>query len=243
VGAVFSDTTVVRLADSPLLQFVEWRGVNVRAAREVSAPWAQPIVEAGGGPLLVAGETGGRRIAMLTFDLRDSDLPLRIAFPVLMANITAWLSPGQALEFSGSLQPGEPAALSPGAGDSAVLVRKPGGEERVLTIEEEQTLLFEETDEPGIYSVIARQGDGDRLAGSFAVNLFAPEESAIAPAPALQLGQRTVDAPQAGDIGRREFWPWLAVLALAVLMVEWWVHFQGARLPNFKEAAQRIRYK
>jgi hypothetical protein len=243
VGAVFSDTNVVRLADSPLLQFVEWRGVNVRAAHAVSAPWAQPVVEAAGGPLLLAGETGGRRVAILTFDLHDSDLPLRVAFPVLMANIVTWLSPGQALDFSGSLQPGQPAALSPGAGASAVLVQKPDGEQRVLTVEEAQTLLFEETDQPGIYTVLVRESAGqeaDRLAGRFAVNLFAPEESDIAPAPALQLGQRTVDAPQAGDVGRREFWPWLAALALIILIVEWWVHFQGPRLPDLKQLAQRI---
>ncbi len=235
-GAVFSDTNVIRLADSALLQFVEWRGVNVRVAREVSAPWAEPIVQAEGGPLLLAGESGGRRVVILTFDLHDSDLPLRIAFPVLMANITAWLSPGQALEFTGSLRPGEPAALSPGAGAGAILVQKPDGELWTATVEEEQTILFDETGRQGVYTVTVRESGGDRVAGRFAVNLFAPEESAIAPAATLQLGQRTVDAPGSeatpGNVGRREFWPWLATLALIVLIVEWWVHYRGPHLPR-----------
>ncbi len=232
VGQPFSATTAIRLADSPLLQFVEWRGVNVRQARQISAPWAQAVVQAEGGPLLLAGEQGGRRIAVLTFDLRDSDLPLRVAFPVLMANITAWLSPGQVVDFSGSLQPGQPAALSPEAGATALLVDTPSGEQRILTVEEEHALIFEETHQPGIYTVTARRQSGDRLAGRFAVNLFAPQESAIAPAATVQIGRRDISAPQAGDIGRREFWPWLAALALLVLLLEWWVHFRGPRLPR-----------
>ena len=81
-----------------------------------------------------------------------------------------------------------------------------------------------------------RESGGDRVAGRFAVNLFAPEESAIAPASTLQLGQRTVDAPGSeatpGNVGRREFWPWLATLALIVLIVEWWVHYRGPHLPR-----------
>lgn len=240
VGALYSDTTVIRLADSPLLQFVEWRGVNVRAARDVSAPWAQPVIQAAGGPLLLAGETAGRRVVILTFDLHDSDLPLRIAFPVLMANITSWLSPGQALAFSGSLAPGRPAALSPAAGASALLVQKPDGEQRILTADEEQTILFEETDQLGIYTVIAREGAGDRIAGRFAVNLFAPQESSIAPAATLSLVQRGEEAAAAGDVGRRELWPWLAALALLILGLEWWVHFRGPRLPDLKSAARGL---
>lgn len=240
VGAVYSDTTVTRLADSPLLQFVEWRGVNVRAAREISAPWAQPVIQGGGGPLLLAGESGGRRVVILAFDLHDSDLPLRIAFPVLMANITSWLSPGQALAFSGSLAPGRPAALSPAAGASALLVQKPDGEQRILTADEEQTILFEETDQLGIYTVTARESAGDRIAGRFAVNLFAPQESSIAPASTLPLTQRGEEAASAGDVGRRELWPWLAGLALLILGLEWWVHFRGTRLPDLKTAVQRL---
>lgn len=240
-GAVFSDTAVTRLADSPLLQFIEWRGVNVREARNISAPWAQPVIEAAGGPLLLAGETGGRRVVIITFDLHDSDLPLRIAFPVLMANITSWLSPGQVLAFSGSLAPGQPAALSPAAGASAMLVDKPDGERRILTVDEEQRILFEETDQLGLYAVTAREQGGDRLAGRFAVNLFAPQESGIAPATTLSIGQRSEDAAQRGDVGRRELWPWLAALALLILIVEWWIHYQGARLPDVRSAARGLR--
>jgi hypothetical protein len=37
-------------------------------------------------------DAGGQRIAALSFDVADSDLPLRVAFPLLMANTIHWLA-------------------------------------------------------------------------------------------------------------------------------------------------------
>lgn len=234
VTGVFSDTVAVRLADSPLLAYVDWRNVRIRQARQVSTSWAQPIVQAEGGPLLLIGERGGYRIAIITFDLRDSDLPLQIAFPILMANITDWLSPGRAFQTSASLRPGDPVPLAPGAGATAVSVQKPNGEIwRALAGEGE--LIFTETGEPGLYTVLLRESSGDRPAGTFAVNLFSLAESDITPQTAVRIGQTTVETAVAADVGQRELWPWLAALAIIILIAEWWVHHRGTQLPGFKK--------
>jgi len=232
VGSVFSDTVAVRLADSPLLQFVDWRDVHIRQAKAVEASWARPLVEASGGPLLLTGEQNGQRLALLTFDLRDSDLPLQIAFPILMANITGWLSPGRAFDAPTGLQPGDPVEISPAASTTAVLVEKPDGRTWSATVGEEAA-LFPETDQLGLYRVSLRDETGTRPAGSFAVNLFSPAESAIRPAEALQIGQVSADTTPAGNVGQREWWPWLLLLGLLILMVEWWVQHRGPQLPKF----------
>ena len=52
VGGVITgtqQTAAIRLATSPLLQFVDWTGVNIRQMRSIEADWAQPLVEAEGG--------------------------------------------------------------------------------------------------------------------------------------------------------------------------------------------------
>ena len=231
VTGTFSNTTVTGLANSPLLQFVDWSGVHIQQAQSVSAPWAQAIVSAAGGPLLLAGERGGQRIAILTFQLQASDLPLQIAFPVLMANITSWLSPGRAFDIPASLQSGDPVSITPGASTTSVLVDKPDGTTWSAEVGEEQ-IIFSETDQPGLYTVRLRDAAGDVPAGQFAVNLFAPAESAIRPAPVIRLGQQELAQDNQADIGQRELWPWLLALAILVLVVEWWVHFRGVRLPR-----------
>lgn len=231
VTGLFSDTVAIRLADSPLLQFVDWRDVHIRQAKQVYAPWARPLVEAEGGPLILTGEQNGQRIALFTFDLRDSDLPLQIAFPILMANITDWLNPGRAFDAPTGLQPGDPVSISPGATTTAVLVEKPDGSMWTAEVGEE-ALIFPETEQLGLYHVSLRDSEGTRAAGSFAVNLFSPAESAIAPAESIAIGQTAVEPEAEGDVGQLELWPWLLLIAFLVLAVEWWVHHRGARLPK-----------
>lgn len=244
VTGVFSNTSITRLADSPLLQFVDWSNVHVRRSQSVSAPWAQPLVSSEGGPLLLTGERGGHRIAIITFRLQDSDLPLQIAFPVLMANITGWLNPGRAFDAPTGLTPGTPVNITPGAGTTHVLVEKP--DETVWLAEVgEEAVIFAETHQPGLYQVSLRDSNGDQPAGSFAINLFSTAESTIGPAPAIILGQTAVETADEGDVGQRELWPWLAALAFIVLLVEWWVYHRGTRLPRpsrrtIQNARQRL---
>jgi len=233
VTGTFSDTVAVRLADSPLLQFVDWRNVNIREAKNVAAPWAETLVEGEGGPLLLAGERNGRRIAILPFSLNDSDLPLQIAFPILMANITDWLNPGRVFDTPTGLQPGDPVTIVPGASSTAVLIAKPDGTTWTADVGEEP-IFFTETGQLGLYQVTLRDDNGDRPAGSFAVNLFNPAESRIAPQESVQVGQVSVDTAVEENIGQRELWPWLAAAALLILLAEWWVHFRGVRRPNLK---------
>lgn len=232
ISGIFSETTVTGLTDSPLMQFVDWGDVSVRRAKSIAAPWAQPVLSATGGGLILSGERNGFRIVVMTFDLHDSDLPLRIAFPVLMANITNWLSPGRAFDVPTGLQLSDPVSLSPAAGTTVILVDKPDQERWTADVGEEE-IIFSETDQLGLYTVRLRDSEGDRPAGSFAVNLFSPIESHIEPVPAIQLGQiQPESAEEAGNIGQREFWPWLAALAFLILVVEWWVHHRGTRLPK-----------
>jgi Ca-activated chloride channel family protein len=233
VTGLFSNTVAVRLADTPLLQFVDWSNVHVRQAKVVSAAWAQPLVTAEGGPLIMVGERDGRRIALFTFDLRDSDLPLQIAFPILMANITDWLSPGRAFDTPNGLPPGAPVTISPGASTTAVSVLKPGGTTWTADVTE-TAIVFAETDELGLYQVSWRDNGGERPAGSFAVNLFSPEEAEIQPTTTVQIGQSTVTSTAEADIGQRELWPWLLAIAFFILFIEWWVHHRGTRLPIIK---------
>lgn len=233
VGEVITgtqQTAAVRLVNSPLLQFVDWGGVNIRQMRQIQAPWAETLVEAAAGPLILAGERDGHRIAILAFDLRDSDLPLQITFPILMANLTNWLSPGRVFDVPNSLQPGDVVSLSPPAGVTGVEITRPDG--TVWAAEfGEGGLLFTDTGQSGLYSVAIIDETGVRPAGQFAINLFALEESTIEPAEAVLVGATEIQSGTDDDVGQREFWLWLAAAAVLVLLIEWWIFHQGTRWP------------
>ncbi|MBV9358398.1 MAG: VWA domain-containing protein, partial [Chloroflexi bacterium] len=82
-------------AGSPLLANVALDTIHINRTRQLELPsWADAIVETPDTPLLLAGERQGQRVAMLGFDLHQSDLPLQPAFPVLVQNLLDWLVPG-----------------------------------------------------------------------------------------------------------------------------------------------------
>jgi len=77
--------------DHPLTRQLDLGDVNISAARRLTLA-AGDVAVAGsfGVPLLIARERPGLRIAATSFDPRKSDLPMRPAFPLLIANALAW---------------------------------------------------------------------------------------------------------------------------------------------------------
>jgi Ca-activated chloride channel family protein len=225
---VFTDTAVVRVAEDPILRYVDLEDVQIRQAWAVDPPpGARVLVEAEGGPLLFVAERPEGRLAVLTFDLHDSDLPLRVAFPILTANLTGWLLPQSGVGPGASVQPGDVVPIQPAPEAEEILVTAPDGEGHALPIGE--TLpVFAATDRVGVYQVAQFDSDGALLRlEPLAVNLFDPAESDIASRDTVWVGRAEVSVATAEGEGRREFWPWLAGAALAVLGAEWWAYQVG----------------
>jgi Ca-activated chloride channel homolog len=76
--------------DHPLLTDVDLTGLNVATARTFDAPDLTALATGPSGPLLLAGRSGEVPLVVLPFELGASDLPLRPAWPVLMANAVTW---------------------------------------------------------------------------------------------------------------------------------------------------------
>ncbi len=237
VSSSFTNTQVIRLADSPLLEDVNWGSVNVSEARVVEAGGLETIIEAQGGPLLLAGEIDNRRVGLFTFDLRHSDLPLQIAFPVIMANIIGWLDPGGAVSGNSAYETGSAVVLVPNPRAEAITVEMPNGELREHAgLVADEPLIFSTTGEPGVYTVNHIDEAGEVIAtDKFAVNFSDPEESRIQPQPSIRIGQTEVTGSESGATGRYEIWPWLLIAGLMFLFIEWWVAYsRRQKQPSLK---------
>jgi hypothetical protein len=93
--------------DHPLLRQIDLGDVNIAEARRLTlGPGDVAVAASFGLPIVVARERPGLRVAALSFDPRRSDLPMRAAFPLLIANALAWTG--------GSASDGAPAAVATG---------------------------------------------------------------------------------------------------------------------------------
>lgn len=142
-----------------------------------------------GGPFLLAARTPGWRGVVITPPLLASDLPLRVAFPVLLYNALGWLSPGGEQGAALTLKAGEPLTLPALPGDQ-VQIKRPSGEvERaeVQTAGSDGAWLFTDTRQLGLTTLTRSRPGSEDLTLTFASSLVDREESSILPVAALEL--------------------------------------------------------
>jgi hypothetical protein len=220
------DSPIPRVADptDPLVAHIGLREVGVLEASRVALPsWARAVlvgdVDGETVPLLFIGQIGGRRIAVLTFDLRRSDLPLQVAFPLLFANLTDWLLPAQGTGIPEQVRPGAPVALAVPPQVEAVSLRKPSGD-TVRLAPSGGRAVFADTNELGVYEL----SWGEERA-RFVVSLLSARESDVLPAAELAVGSgETESRGELSMRARREWWRTVAYGGLVLLVVEWAVY-------------------
>ncbi len=201
--------------DHPILRFVDLSAVLVDKALKVKpASWAQTIADAKDTPLIVAGERAGKRWLFVGFNLLDSDFPLRVGFPIFVANALRWSVGGQRWEQGFTVKAGSIVSLT--VPDQKVSLRHPDGRTESIKATE-HLLTLRATEQVGVYEL--RSGN---LRVNFAVNLLNADESDIAPKQTITLGAHTVVA-QTPKVTWRDFWWLFILLALFVLAIEWFV--------------------
>lgn len=208
-------------ATHPLLRYVSFDQVLVARSLAPLAgppPWATPILETPRAPLILAGERGRQRIVWVGFDPLESNWPLRVSFPIFIANAVEWLDPARAQTAQLLIKAGEPLRLALNQPLQQAEIILPDGQKRTLTVEPNATeLVFGETVRRGVYRI--RLGTNSV---SFCVNVLDAAESNILPRDELKFGEYARVAATTLQRTNYEFWRTLAAAGLCVLLFEWW---------------------
>jgi hypothetical protein len=224
--------------DHALLAFLALRDVNVASARPlVPAPGDEVIASDPRGALLTTGarlapgaEDAARFVA-LGFDVRESDLPLRIAWPILVLNALSYLVPDDLAVLEGA-RTGRPFRLRAAEGAALSLrLRGPGrdgaGHAGELGGAVRDGAVTFELDRAGVYDAVGDETSDDEPRVIVA-NLFDRAESSLERETledARPIDDGAIDA--AGSTRPREdegAWPLHVMLvsaALALLVLEW----------------------
>jgi len=203
---------------NPLLTAIDPAAFQLGRQVTLQPPdWAVPVVWTDDGPAVLEGAVDGRRVVVLAFDPRASNLPRLRAFPLLLANALDRLGWG---DREGTVQAGQAVRLPPNA--SGQVVNGPAGAERVPAGVD----AYADTERVGRYTVAS--GDPKTGAASpdaaplaeFRVSLLAPAKSDIRPR------AQTMPAPTGSPDPRPA--PALALAGLLLLgavalsTAEWW---------------------
>jgi hypothetical protein len=211
----------------PVNSYINYAGVNFDQRKVLKvAGWLKPVVSDSAGGLIWAGENNGKRTVLMGFDLAKTDLPIRMEFPILMANCVAWLaqsggissSPGAASGQDIAVRTGQPLRFQSAA--RQISIRLPDGTPVQWEVRD-GLATFENTEHVGVYT--ARE-TGDQ----FTASLLSGLESDTRPRDSLSGIQGEIESSAETYKSEREIWPWVLCAALIVLTIEWLVYLRRA---------------
>ncbi|HEY0132968.1 MAG TPA: VWA domain-containing protein [Nannocystis sp.] len=227
----------------PLLDGVVLKDVNLgRASKLAALPGDQVLVRSLGDPVALvrreAGQddsTGARTIVAFGFDPRQSDLPLRTAFPNLVANFVAFFEqsrPGFVASVPiGAARPlavAELGLVPEGLGNVEVAGPEPADPTRAddlpgIRVPVDRGVFRLRAQEPGIYRVRALDGPDAGAVVLLAVNQASAAASDLHDRLAAELPSEALagDPPTPLPVGEGPLWTLLLLAAAGLIALEW----------------------
>ena len=220
---------IVDAALHPVNRAVNYGNVYVRQA--IKAQWpvhALTLLEGDQGPLITSYGRGRLNVITVAFDLAQTDWPLRISFPLFLANSVHFLAATAFQQSGGARKVGRPIIFPTGPTQSVVELTAPGGGSPAkIKLDPARRARFTDTWRAGLYR--ARFADEERPV-TYAVNVVSPNESDNAAREELRFGSQQVRAQSSSAITSRPVWRWFVLAALAIILLEWYVYHRKTYL-------------
>jgi len=225
----------------PIVRWTALDDVNVsRGHKLVPGPGDKVVGQSDvGGAILVTGQRAGFKFVAMGFDARDSDLPLRVAWPLLLLNSINFFTDEDS-QYISSFRTGDVWRVPVVTQTGQARLKVPGAKDPVLVpVHEGRAVYLGER--AGFYELTGAEGAPDPPGGaptekaspppgpaavatttSFAANLLDAEESSIEPAKELVIDGKKAGTISGFQIGvRREIWIYLLLAAILLTAIEW----------------------
>ena len=205
----------LRAEEHDLMRGVNLRGVYIENVEHVEPKAAGKVVAEGrGGPLIVVSETDKRQV-YVAFSPLDSDFPLTVGFPIFVANALDYLA-GTVSGDTFAILAGQQFQVPAESSEKAVLRRPDGTSVEVEPLQ--GRYIVRGVDQVGEYTL-----DAPEKKVSVHAQMRDDHESSVNAQEFVAIKKNKVAAVK--DLRRyADFWRPLALLALLVLGVEWWMY-------------------
>ncbi len=212
---------------SPLVRHVSLGDINIGKAHKLAGDEHDKKVGSSfKGTLLLAGRRHGTKFVALGFDLRESDLPLRIAWPLLLLNAINEFTEEDSTYLS-SFRTGTVWRIPASSSSKTAWLKTPAGHTVRVPVKDGRAVFLGQ--HAGFYTLMAADpavaGGQPSEQSMFAANLIDPQESHIAPQAELTVGDKQAGALAGFVIGvRREIWVYLLLGVLVITVIEWFTY-------------------
>lgn len=219
-GALLDAPYVADQGDSLLLQHVDLGDVAFAGSREIELHTDAEILahNPSGDPLLFTVRRNEGNALVMNLALEQGDLPLRTAFPVLIANALTWLTDA-AGELQDTYQLGEFVELPTNELPATVLLRSPSGREQLQEMRKGGPLIGP-LDECGVWQIEVGSPSGNTATTlKLACNLSDANESNLL----VEKVDRTKSA-SLSSTGLHSLWMYVVLATVCLSLTEWFLY-------------------
>lgn len=207
---------VVSAEEHTLTEYLDHLSFGVSNVNALKKPeWGESFLRVGDACVGFIGKKDAQTICVLGFDFHNSDLPLKMEFPILIYNIVNECT-ASGLIGDTVVRAGDTVSINGKLNVKLPVVTKPDGSEQELG---DYRLNYTDTLQLGVYTVEQRQDDA-MVVRSFAVN-FPTSESVITQAPSAMVTAEDADTVKTTVGGMMNLRNLVILIALALLGVEW----------------------
>lgn len=219
--------TYVASRENEITRYLEDFTFGVDSYKKIKKPsWGEGFLYGGEDCVGFGGNVSGRYVAVLAFDIHNSDLPLKAEFPVLIYNLvnrcietgiarTSINKVGDAIELAGT------------ANAERVSVSDPQGRETAIFTGKETRAAYQ-MEFAGLYQLkrITEKGEDTQTIGA---NFPTASESRLREEGVTAAGEEKDQTKKNGmesNMGGQSMKNWLILLTLVILLAEWMVYIK-----------------
>lgn len=207
---------MVSAANHTLTEYLDELSFGVSNVYALEKPdWGETFLEVGDTCVGFIGKKDNQTICVIGFDFHNSDLPLKMEFPILVYNIVNECT-SSGLVGETVVSAGDTVSINGKLNVKLPKVTKPDGSETELT---DYRMNYTDTYQLGVYLVEQHQGNA-RVERAFAVN-FPSSESVITQAPSAMVTEENADTVKTTVNGMLNLRNLVILIALGLLGVEW----------------------
>lgn len=210
---------------SSLLQYVEPEDYQIAKAKKLNVPenFSVLLQDNEENPIFMIGEKDGRKIAIFSFSLHESNIPLKADFPILIQNLLNWMLP-QDMVFNRQIFACQSLPILPLPDAASITITSPGG--RKYEFDSYPAPVFYDTNEIGTYK-ISQQSKSQNYIGHFVVSVPTDQVSDLRLDSNYTPGKAEEYILAVASPFRRDIWMIAGWVLLLLLLIEWRVYHRG----------------
>lgn len=211
--------TLYPKAESPILEGItlESTVVSVYGKLVVNDLW-QILMQCRYTPVLATTErSGGTKFTVFSFDLHNSNLPLKKEFLILMNNIVEWSIPSMMSITDYSI--GQTVSIAKLPDSLEMYVEYPDENIRQLSMNEDFCSVT--VNEVGVYTAVTKFAEGGDYVDFF-VHIPEGELTEVGGSINISVAENEIEKKEEAEVGA---WFWFALAILLLLLVEWGVYY------------------